>query len=145
MTICRSCQSAVQRDITIGEDRAAEFPRTRHLTVEHNSAVILVAVCDPALQDYAFGILDATRIALRLAGIPVERMRTTDSLTKAGQWLDPHAGEQGPPSPTPTRPQSWSPRADHVGPSSGALMASVLAERYGRASSLVERKYVVEY
>jgi hypothetical protein len=54
------------------------------------------AVCDPALQDYAFGILDATRIALRLAGIPVERMRTTDSLTKAGQWLDPDAGEQGP-------------------------------------------------
>jgi hypothetical protein len=23
-------------------------------------------------------------------------MRTTDSLTKAGQWLDPDAGEQGP-------------------------------------------------
>ncbi len=91
MTIRRSCHSAVQRDITIGEDRAAEFPRTRH-----NSAVILVAVCDPALQDYAFGILDATRIALRLAGIPVERMLTTDSLTKAGQWLDPDAGDQGP-------------------------------------------------
>ena len=94
VTICRSCHSAVQRDITVGEDQAAEFPRTCHLTVEHNSAVILVAVCDPALQDYAFGILDATRIALRLTGIPVERMRTTDSLTKAGQWLDPR--EQGP-------------------------------------------------
>lgn len=135
MTICRSCHSAVQRDITIGEDRAAEFPRTRHLTVEHNSAVILVAVCDPALQDYAFGILDATRIALRLAGIPVERMLTTDSLTKAGQWLDPDAGSRAPPSPTPTRPRSWSPRAGSCRAVERCSHGLCAGERYGRAGA----------
>ena len=145
MTICRSCHSAVQRDITIGEDRAAEFPRTRHLTVEHNSAVILVAVCDPALQDYAFGILDATRIALRLAGIPVERMRTTDSLTKAGQWLDPDAGEQGP-------TLAYTDAAAVLVAEGGimsrrsALFSSPLCWPTIRTCRrLVERKYVVEY
>ena len=136
MTICRGCHSAVQRDITIGDDRAAEFPRTRHLTVEHNSAVILVAVCDLALQDYAFGILDATRIALRLAGIPIERMRTTDSLTKAGQWLDPDAGEQGPTIAYTDADAELSRRGrDHVAPFSAVLIASVPAERYGRAGA----------
>lgn len=71
VTICRSCHSAVQRGITIGEDQAAKFPRTCHLTVEHNSAVILVAVCDPALQDYAFGI--STRLESR-CGWPESRL-----------------------------------------------------------------------
>jgi hypothetical protein len=63
VTTCRSCHSAVQRDITIGEHQAAEFLRTGHPTVEHNSAVILVAVCDPASQDPA--LASSTRLESR--------------------------------------------------------------------------------
>ena len=81
----RTVRCAIRCDITISEDQAAALPDTCHLTAEHNGAAVLVAVCDPGLRDYAFAILDATRLALRAVGIPVARMLTTDSLAERSE------------------------------------------------------------
>ncbi|BBZ38807.1 DUF4192 family protein [Mycobacterium conspicuum] len=57
---------------------------------------MLLAVCDQPHDWQALTVLDALRVALRAAGIPVLRRIMTRDVTTEGQWYDPDSGGTGP-------------------------------------------------
>jgi len=87
---------AIRFDVTITREQATNFPRTCHLSAADNHAAILLAICDPNLDDHAGVILDALRDALETAGIPVIRRLLTRDITSSGEWVDRDTGERGP-------------------------------------------------
>jgi hypothetical protein len=87
---------AIRIDVTISVEQAANFPATVNLRPETSHAAVLLAVCDQAHEWHALTILDALRVALRAAGIPVLRRIMTPDVTTEGQWYDPDSGATGP-------------------------------------------------
>lgn len=89
-------RTAIRFDVTISPDQAARFPATVNLRPDTSHAAILLAVCDRPHQWHALTILDAMRVALRDAGIPVLRRIMTPDVSTQGQWYDPDSGATGP-------------------------------------------------
>lgn len=89
-------RSAIRFDVTISVEQAANFPATVNLRPETSHAAVLLAVCDQPHEWHALTVLDALRVALRAAGIPVLRRLMARDVTTEGQWYDPDTHATGP-------------------------------------------------
>jgi len=89
-------RTAIRCDVSITSHQAANFPATCNLRPETNHAAVLLAVCDQPHEWHALTVLDALRVALSAAGIPVLRRIMTRDVTTEGQWYDPDSGATGP-------------------------------------------------
>ncbi|WP_239656661.1 DUF4192 family protein [Mycobacterium riyadhense] len=89
-------RAAIRCDITISAEQASNFPATVNLRPQTSHAAVLLAVCDEPQEWHALTVLDALRVALRAAGIPVLRRVITRDVTTEGHWYDPDSGATGP-------------------------------------------------
>ncbi|WP_204806031.1 DUF4192 domain-containing protein [Mycobacterium riyadhense] len=89
-------RTAIRFDVTVSVEQAANFPTTVNLRPETSQAAVLLAVCDQPHEWHALTVLDALRVALHAAGIPVLRRIMTRDVTTEGQWYDPDSGATGP-------------------------------------------------
>jgi hypothetical protein len=89
-------RAAIRCPIDIDPAQAQRLPTLhRHLTRGQFHSALLVAVCDPNLDDTAHATLRMMRAALHTIGVTVRRTLTTHSVSQPDRWMDADTGAQG--------------------------------------------------
>lgn len=88
-------RAAIRCPVDIDPAQAQRFPTLCHLTRGQFHSALLVAVCDPNLDDTARATLRMMRAALHTIGVTVRRTLTTHSVSQPGRWVDADTGAHG--------------------------------------------------